>query len=129
MYHAIAGDKVFIIPSLHPDKANAVALVKVLFAKHKVDRYVFMDEAWILEAHDRIPSREEMQRIQREGLEHHPDRREILMFSAEDRRGNRLMAHRFILRPERGKAKLSPLKVIDWTEGETKGRMVGLLRS
>jgi hypothetical protein len=46
----------------------------------------------------------------------HPDRREILSISAEDRDGTNMMGWYFILRPEHGPAKLSRLHMSPATE-------------
>ena len=67
----------------------------------------------------------DMNAINRDGLQYHPDRREIVMFNAEHRNGEMLMAHRYILRPEHGKATLGRR----WARSRAStsaGRMVGL---
>jgi hypothetical protein len=91
-----------------------------------VDRYCYMDEAWIVDDR-RGQLGLDIERVKREGVKNHPDRREIVMFSAENRRGEQLTAKRFILRPEIGKPTLSPLE-IDEPFDHSEGRMVGLLR-
>jgi hypothetical protein len=129
MYHAVTADgQTLILNAPHKDKDISVGMIKIAFAKLNVERYVFMDEAWILDTQNRVPGPDEWKRIERDGLSEHPDRREILMLTAEDRHGNIITAHRYILRPEHGKAKLSPLEIRDMTEGHSVGRMVGLLR-
>jgi hypothetical protein len=127
MYHAITvSGETKIINQLHPDKDVGVAMIKALFALENVDRYVFIDEAWILD-NRRGGGPIDMNRVRREGLSNHPDRREVVLFAAENRRGEMLTAARFILRPEHGKPSLSPLKIDDMTGIESEGRMVGLL--
>jgi hypothetical protein len=128
MYHAITttGETAILTPR-EADKDIAVAMVKAWFVINDVDRYVFIDEAWILDNRKNNLPPFDMDKIRREGLRHHPDRREIVMFSAENRRGEKLTAKRFILRPEIGKPKLSPLE-IDEQFDYSEGRMVGLLR-
>ena len=127
MYHAIkTTGQSMIIPALNPNKDASVAMTKVLFELESIDRYVFFDEAWILD--DRKGQIGiDMEKANREGISKHPDRREIVMFMAENRRGEIQTAARFILRPEVGKATLAPLKIDDMTDAESKGRMVGLL--
>ena len=74
--------------------------------------YVFMDEAWILEAklppNSTAAEREEFAATCRAGLSEHPDRIEALMFSAEDA-GGMLMARRVIIR---GKALAGGINLI-----------------
>src|SRR3954462_10542871 len=129
MYHAVKSNgQHIVLPMPHEDKDVGVAMVKVWLALEDVDRYVFMNEGWILDRlHGPDITPEEMKRITRHGLSNHPDRREVLLFMAEDRRGNLLSARQFILRPEHGKASLSSLAIDDMTNVESKGRMVGLL--
>ena len=130
MYHAIAADgKHELISPASDDKDIAVALMRAAFELRGIDRYVFCDEAWIIDTSKsgRTITEAEWAKIRREGLRNHPDRREIVMFSAENRRGEQLLASRYILRPEHGKATLMPLafqEIFDKSEG----RMVGLLK-
>lgn len=127
LYHCIKtnGDNA-ILNQMDRDKDLSVAMTVAWMQLNDVDRYVFMDEAWIVD--DRKGQIGlDMEKIRRMGISKHPDRREIVMFSAENRRGEQLTAKRFILRPETGKARLSPL-VIDEAFDHSEGRMVGLLR-
>jgi hypothetical protein len=127
MYHAIkaSGEHAILTPR-EDDKDVAVAMVKAWFVLNDIDRYVFIDEAWILDTTKGGPPID-MAKVRREGLRNHPDRREVVMFAAENKRGEMLTAARFILRPEHGKAQLTPLKINDMTGVESSGRMVGLL--
>jgi len=110
-----------ILPIVAPmtDKDKIIAAVKALFREHKVKRYVFMCEAWTIvgksldEARNRTTS-----------LEHHPNRREIIMVSGEDGKQT-IMGHMFILRPEHGKPTVSPFTI--QTMDRAEGRMTGLL--
>ena len=127
MYDCMTADGVrFVTPAPHEDKDAAVAMMRALFVIKNVVRYVFIDEAWML---DQKGDAAEGARLEawaaKYGVASHPDRREIVMFIAEDLAG-RLSAHRFILRPEHGKPRLSPLKFIP-AETLAHGRMVGLL--
>lgn len=129
MYHAVQADGQHLVtPTPDADKDVAVALIKSLFRLRNVVRYVYINEAWKLEMPGREPSPAEWLEIQRKGLENHPDRREIMTFFAENRAGELMMAQRYILRPERGKAKLTPLTITDMSGGQTAGRMIGLLK-
>jgi hypothetical protein len=128
MYHAIktSGETVILTPQMD-DKDIGVAMVKAWFALNDIDRYVFIDEAWILDDRRGQLGGIDIEKARREGLRNHPDRREVVMFSAENRRGQMQTAARFILRPEIGRPTLSPLKIDDMTDVESTGRMVGLL--
>jgi hypothetical protein len=127
MYHCIKadGETAILTPPPDCDKDTSVALMKAWFAIENVDRYVFMDEAWIVDDR-RGQIGLDIAKVKREGVRNHPERREIVLFSAENIRGEQLMATRFILRPEVGKPKLSPLK-IDEPFDHSEGRMVGML--
>lgn len=128
MYHAIKRDGTNLIFNAPPGgKDVAVAMVRAAFELHDCIRYVFMDEAWVLEPRGREITAAEWEHIRREGLSEHPDRCEVLMISGEDQASGLVSAHRFILRPEHGKAKLGPLQYCDLEGGTSVGRMVGLL--
>ena len=108
------------------DKDLSIALIKAWFELNEIDRYVYIDEAWIVDDR-RNQLGLDLDEVRRTGVRNHPDRREIVMFSAENRRGEQLTAKRFILRPEIGKPTLSPLD-IDKPYEHSEGRMVGLLK-
>lgn len=130
MYHAVKRNgTALIVPAMSDDKDEGVAMIKALFVIEDVVRYVFIDEAWIL-GFDESGSnpKPDMARIRREGLRDHPDRREVVMFAAENLDGDFVAARRFILRPEHGKPSLSPLKPFSGASDGFSGRMVGLLR-
>jgi hypothetical protein len=73
------GQQIFSGP-LSNHKDFGVALIKALMLFHKVVRYVFVDEAWILDRRDGTIEPGELARINRDGLADHPERQEILMF-------------------------------------------------
>jgi hypothetical protein len=126
LYHAItATGETMILPGLDRDKDLSVAMTKAWMQLNDVDRYVFMDEAWMIDDR-RGQIGLDIEKAKREGIRNHPDRREIVMFSAENRRGESLTARRFILRPDVGKPTLAPL-LIDEVFDHSEGRMVGLL--
>jgi hypothetical protein len=127
LYHCIKanGDTV-ILNRFDSDKDLSVAMMIAWMHLNDVDRYVFMDEAWIVDS-TQSGVELDVEKAMREGLRNHPDRREAVMFSAENRRGEQLTAKRYILRPEIGKPKLAPLQ-IDPQFDQSEGRMVGLLR-
>ena len=126
MYHAFKSNGVqFVMPALEQDKDLSVAMTKAAFVLEDVDRYVFIDEAWIVDSTQSGVTLD-IEKANRFGISNHPDRREVVMFAAENRRGEMRTAKRFILRPEIGKPKLAPL-VIDPVYDHSEGRMVGLL--
>jgi hypothetical protein len=127
MYHCIKsnGDNV-ILNAMDADKDLSVAMTKAWMQLNDVERYVFIDEAWILDNRKGDLPEIDIERARREGLSNHPDRREIVMFAAENRQSMQT-ARRFILRPEVGRPTLSPL-IIDDIPDHSEGRMVGLLK-
>jgi hypothetical protein len=116
-----AGERV-VQPPLSQDKDKNVALLRTFFEIADVVRYVYTDEAWTLTTTDRA----EIARVHHTGLADHPDRKEVLMITGEDRDAGQVMTHRDIIRPKRGKAYLGPLVRDAFPQSE--GRMVGLLR-
>jgi hypothetical protein len=122
MWHCLRSDGAhMLVPTPSPNKDTAVALMKVLFEIEPVVGYVFMDEAWIVASEDAGEARA----LAEQGrLSEHPDRVEIIMFTAEDETGM-LMAQRKIIRPPGKKPRLGPLEIEDWKEME--GRFIGLL--
>jgi len=111
------------VPDLFDTKTEQLAFLRAVFREHKVVRFVAMMEAWILDSRDLgggpIPDAGA-------SLEHHPDRREVVMLQAEDRE-HCALARFYILRPEHGPPTLSPL-YRSGTMDRFEGRMTGLLR-
>jgi hypothetical protein len=123
-WHMITADGEHLYSGpISPDKDTQVALIRALMIIRNIVRYVFIDEAWILERKE--IDRAELDRVYQTGLKNHPDRKEILMFSAEDQSAGMVTAHRDIIREPGRKARLGPLVIDNFTESE--GRMVGLL--
>jgi hypothetical protein len=122
MWHAVRdNDENVLIAtpwSNDEEKQATVDALRHLFRAHHVKRFAFMVEAWVRQAAS-------MEDINSCPPSEHPDRREVLMITAEDRDGSQIMGFYYILRPEHGPAKLSPLHVQPF-DG-TAGRMVGLL--
>lgn len=103
------------------EKEATVAFVTKTMREKRATRYVLMTEAWEV-----IKTKEEINpvAVEIESIANHPDRREIVLLTAED---HEQQVHRkyYILRPENGKPKLSPGK----TETiKAEGRMMGLLK-
>jgi hypothetical protein len=127
MWHAVAGngDNILIAtPWCNDDEKDAAMhALRALFASHQVKRYAFMVEAWMV-----VVDHGNIDGVRTEGLprpSEHPDRREMLRVTVEDRSGEMLSGHYFILRPEHGKPTLSPFHTDDYTA--VTGRMTGLL--
>jgi hypothetical protein len=112
------------------DKETMVMAARAIMRELSIERYVFINEAWVLEAMNRTPEEvAEIDRFTSEfGVSEHPDRREVVMFFAENKAGEHLMAHRYILRPEHGKPSLSALKWFEPGELPIRGHMTGLLQ-
>jgi hypothetical protein len=125
MWHAVDGkDENIVIatPWTSPDDQRTTAvLLREMFRKKRVKRYVFMAEAWSMTTFTREAA------VSVAGHIHiHPDRREILAITAEDRDGHSIMGFYYILRPEHGPPKLSPLQIGD--ANHSTGALMGLLR-
>ncbi|SRR5580765_6303086 len=131
MWHAITaeGREIIVVsPEFCEHKDAGIQAIREQFEKEDVEIYVFISEAWLLET-KRSHDRQDLAKIARQGIGNHPDRREVIAFSAENRKGEMLTGRRYILRPEHGKAKLSPLMLDDMQKlTESSGRMVGLLK-
>ena len=130
LYHCIKpnGESAILSPPGVGDKNLDVAMVKAWMQINDISTVCFMDEAYILDTRKNSGGPEiDMERVNREGIRNHPDRREVVMFSAENRDGEMLTARRFILRPEIGRPTLAPLVIDDMAELKSSGRMVGLL--
>jgi hypothetical protein len=121
MWHVVTASGAHqVVPSPPTeDKDEMVFLLRTFFEARHVVRYVFIDEAWQVEA-----TESDIEAVLQRGLEGHPDRVEVLMYSAEDDTGH-VTARRVITRPKRGKARLGPLQFEEskWCTG----RFVGLL--
>ena len=123
MWHAVMGngEHMLIATPWQDDTEKEIALemLRSVFRQHHVKRFAFIVEAWLAVA----ATKEEVFEGPRPS--EHPDRREVLMVTAEDRDGSQIMGTYYILRPEHGPPKLSPLEVNKYDH--TAGRMVGLL--
>ena len=128
MWHVVTGDgKHEIKVDIGPDKDAAAILMRAYFMLVRARRYLFIDEAWM--ANVGLDQVETVTRYANLGrLSEFPDRREAVMFAGEDRNGESVMAHRYILRPEHGKATLAPLEIHDDIEpGSSYGRFTHML--
>lgn len=125
MYHAVrenGENTVIAAPQWYDsdDKDVAVEAARRLFRELAVVRYVFVCEAWMLVR----PSDTDMEQVRRLGVRSHPERREAVIFTAEDFDWT-IMAHRMIERHEGRPPRLSSLTFLPFDHAE--GRMVSLL--
>lgn len=108
MMHAVRKDGSHaIIPLLwddQADKARVLQQLKRAMSAFGIQQYAIIAEAWMVDV--RRPS----DLAGYETLKDHPDRREALTISAADNQGNRIAGLYYILRPEHGPPKLSPLQ-------------------
>ena len=129
MWHCVTseGEEMAMAPPPFLSKDLAVTLMQAFFELKDVVRYVFVNEAWILQMTvDSDEAAASLARVNEEGLANHPDRIEVVMFAGEDENGM-LTAQRVIERPAGRKPRLGPLEFPDLTGVRSEGRMVGLL--
>jgi hypothetical protein len=125
MYHIICCDgRDLVAPGLPGDKDLAVAVARALMEVVGATRYVFITEAWMLLADGEDVKKIDLAKVDAEGVEAQPGRKEVLLFNAEDAREGMIMAHREIIR-DGARATLGPLEV--FASGYSEGRMIGLL--
>lgn len=120
-----------VTPMITPfeDYDHKVKITDQIKAKIKADgveRYAFVAEAWMVSVkRDAIAgnvSPEEWADGIRPST--HEDRREVIQLHAHDKFGNKFFGQYFILRPEHGKPKLSPLDEKEESLVGLKGLMV-----
>jgi hypothetical protein len=124
MYHAVDGagnEHVFMAPPGGKDRSVAYtrALLKVMDAQ----RVAYMDEAWVLDTRE-TDTAIDVEKIDREGVEAQPGRKEMLAISGEDQDEGLVMLTREIIR-DGDRVTLGP-PVIE-TFDHSEGRMIGLL--
>lgn len=106
------------------DKDLTAKFIRFVFQEKDVVAYIFVDEAWVVEA-SAAEADKATAMAATIGLEHHPDRREVVVIHAEDASSN-MSFHRDIIRPKGARAYLGPLIFhSDITRSE--GRFVGML--
>jgi len=124
MYHFInrKGEHMITPPPIlkeeHEDKKGMqLAIIREFIKEKDIVRYCFFDEAWmaVLEPKEEYVKPEQ-----------HPQRREIILFNAEDENLGQITATRDIIRPVNASPCLGPLQ-FDTLGGLLSGRMVGML--
>jgi hypothetical protein len=129
MWHAITRDGVALVcPTMLADKDAEVAMARAVFELRDVVRYLFIDEAWMVEAIGPDVTPEQRAAVELAvitGATASPARQEVVMFSGEDQAEGAVMARRLIIR-QGAHATLGPLQ-FDPPGGQMVGRFVGLL--
>lgn len=120
-----SGDHKVFKPPPGLDKAMCVILVRALFELYDVVCCVFCDEAWVAAATEDDIKALDAWLDAGNSLETYADRKEVVVFMAEDGNGQ-LTGHRPIDRSGR-KPKLGPLVINDLTGATTEGRLTGML--
>lgn len=128
MYYCIKSDgSEFVLRPPPGDKDTSVLLARVFFEIEQVVRYVFIDEAWVVEANDSATNEKLRHHYEtQDSLEQFAGRKEVVLFAGEDEFGM-MLAQRAINRPPHGKPTLGPLQLISDKDGHFEGRMIGLL--
>ena len=122
VFCCVTGDgQPFMLPAIGDDKEQSFAIARAVIQRTGVVLYVFISEAWVGTFGPDI-SKAELREIDRRGLKDHPDRREVVVYNAEDREGNAVSAQQLILRPEVSKPVLSPLQFVEVAPGKSRGR-------
>ena len=124
MWHAETASETLIIAATFADKNATTAALTELFREQNVVRYLFIDEAWIVQRDVTGFSPAEIERMRETGVSNHPDRQEVVMISGEDRNGMQTATCE-IIRPAKGKARLGPLAIDTFTSMES--RFAGML--
>ena len=105
-------------------KDNAVKVIKEIIKEKGIVRAAFMAEAWEVVVRKGQPEYDHPEDFR---PSEHEDRREIIQLSVESKDGI-MMGGYYILRPEHGKATLSPLKCEEMTN-DYGGKFSGLFTS
>jgi hypothetical protein len=121
IWYCIDGEGRLCISQLAAEKNTAAVLMRAFMAVHNIVRYCYANEAWT------ITGRDVGRYIARGGkAEDHPNRQEVVFFSAEDDSGM-LTASRLILRRIGKNPRLGPLVINDMQGWSSEGRLVGML--
>lgn len=124
MWHAVkANGEHAVVEAPSGDKDTSVAMVRAFFELNNVVRCLFIDEAWTAQGGKEL---NEWVKQHDGNIHSYPNRVEIVAFMGEDDRDGMITAHRRIIRGQ-GKPKLGPLEFMDWTGGQSEGRLVGML--
>src|SRR5262245_12521976 len=109
-----------------PSENMAVQLIHEFMQYKGIIIYVYVNEAWMIDASKTKKMRKRIKTVHNEysSLEHHPDRVEVVVFAGEDADGM-VMAKRRIIRPKFEVPYLGPLELTPLDRIED--RMVSML--
>jgi hypothetical protein len=123
LWHCIDRDgAMHVVAAPDESKNTAAILMRAFMQVHDIIRYCYAAEAWT------VTGERDLDRYLARGgkVEHHPNRQEIITFSAEDESGQ-MTAHRLILRRIGKDPRLGPLVVNDMQGWSSEGLLVGML--
>jgi hypothetical protein len=122
LWHCIDRDgDMHVVAAPDESKNTAAVLMRAFMEVHDIVRYCYAAEAWT------VTGRDVGRYIARGGkAEDHPNRQEVVFFSAEDESGM-LTASRLILRRIGKNPRLGPLVINDMQGWTSEGRLVGML--
>jgi hypothetical protein len=129
MYHFVIGAEDVVLPAPPVGKDEAVAIMRTIFKKTGTHRYVFIDEAWsAIEVASPGQTIDDMRKKMKTLTppSKRSDRKEVVIFFAEDETEGYFAAQREIIRDADGKGTLGPLEY-DNQPSVMMGRMTGLL--
>jgi len=122
MWHIVPreGREIFVPSPTVENKAVLDKVMRAFFEKIDAVRFALINEAWTLTGADD----DELNEAMLTGLKDHPDRVEVVCYTAEDEMG-RVLGMRSIIREKGKKPRLGPLSVerVKFSEG----RFVGML--
>jgi hypothetical protein len=138
MWHMVRTDGEYVIVhtpgvSKSKDAKDAVgATMRTLFMRHDIVRYLFISEACAFDTTGMGQAETDralkwIAEHSNSSVEDYPERVEVVMFSGEDHEAGQMQAHRAIVRATERKPTLAPLRYLDLTGWEWKGRLAGML--
>jgi hypothetical protein len=107
-----------VCPAPHRDKDVSVALIRELLVVVEAKFVVFTDEAWVVEGTGKFNPDIVVST--------HPDRREVVILTAEDD-NQHILAQLPIIRDAAGKPSLGPIRWVSDRYGRSEGRLIGLM--
>jgi len=124
-WHCIdAAGTLHLVVTPSDDKDLNAALMRAFMVENDIVRYCLSYEAWTALLSDEAEAREFISSGR--GVADLPQRKEVVMFSAEDESGM-LTAQREILRPQDKPPSLGPLVINDMKGWSSEGRLLGML--
>jgi hypothetical protein len=127
IYIVCAEGETFAVPAFPGGKDLSIMLMKAFLHLLEADRYIYADEAWVLEGKGtKEEMREIINKVKAAGGNVHdlPGRQEAIIFTGEDENEGMVLAQMIVNRDGKDPS-LGPLVFKDY--GINEGRMVGLL--